>query len=188
MTWRPPVSDPFVDLTDRAALSEAVAARERERGRRERAAEVATWEGTLRDLAERGTHVVIRTAGDLVHRGVVLAVGIDHVAVRLASGATVLLAGDTLSSVRPEPGTVAPVAMGDRERSQDRTLVEALALMIEDEPELVLGLRGTTDPMAGTIMGLGEDVVTVRMSGGDRPVAYVPVAAIREIVLPGQGR
>jgi hypothetical protein len=185
MSWRPPEPDPFVELTDRAALRDAVTERERERGRRERAAEVATWEGTLRDLAERGMYVVVRTAGDLVHRGVLLAVGIDHVAMRLANGATVLLAGDTVCSVRPEPGSTAPVAMGDRERSQDRTLVETLALMIEDGPELSLGLRGAADPVAGTILGLGEDVVTVRMSGGDRPVAYVPVAAIREIVVPG---
>jgi len=185
MTWRPPEPDPFVELTDRAALRDAVAARGRERDRRGRAVEVATWQGTMRDLAEREEHVVVRTAGDLVHRGVLLAVGIDHVALRLANATTVLLAADTLRSVRPEPGSVAPVAMGDRERSQDRTLVEALARVLEDEPELVLGLRETVDPVSGTIVGLGEDIVTVRMSGRGRPIVYLPVAAIREIVVPG---
>jgi hypothetical protein len=185
MSWRPPEPDPLVELTDRAALRDAVAARGRERERHERAVEVATWQGTLRDLAERGEHVVLRTAGDLLHRGVLLAVGIDHVAVRADDGTIVLLAADTLRSVRPEPGRLAPVAMGDRERSQDRTLIETLARVMEDEPELVLGLRETADPVAGTIIGLGEDVITVRMSGGDRPTAYVPVTAIREIVIPG---
>jgi len=185
MTWRPPEPDPFVELTDRSTVRDAVAARGRERDRRDRAVEVATWQGTLRDLAEREEHVVIRTAGDLVHRGVLLAVGIDHVAVRFANRTTVLLAADTLRSVRPEPGSTAPAAMGDRERSQDRTLIEALALMIEHGPELVLGLRDMTDPVAGTVIGLGEDVVTVRLSGEDRATAYLPVSAIREIVVPG---
>jgi hypothetical protein len=185
MSWRPPTPDPFVELTDRAVLRDAVAARGRERDRRDRAVDVATWHGTLRDLAERCAPLTIRTAGDRVHRGVLLAVGVDHVALRLANDTTVLIIDDTLRSVRPEPGSVAPVAMGDRERSQDRTLAEVLAIVIEDRPELVLALRETADLVAGTIIGLGEDVVTVRMSGGDRATVYLPLAAICELVVPG---
>jgi hypothetical protein len=181
---RPPEPDPYVGLTDHATLRGAVAERGRERDRRDRAAEVATWDGTLRDLAERGAHLVVRTAGDRMHRGILLAVGIDHVAVRLANGATVMIAADTVRSVRPEPGSVAPVAMGDRERSQDRTLVEALAVVIEDRPDVVLGLRDTVDPVAGTVVGLGDDVVTVRLSGADRATVYLPLAAVREVVVP----
>jgi hypothetical protein len=185
MSWRPPESDPFVELTDRAALREAVTARGNERERRERAAEVATWDGTLRDLAEQGTNLVIRTSGDRVNRGVLIAVGIDHVAVRLANGSTLLIAADTVRSVRPEPGRSAPVAMGDRERSQDRTLTEVLAIVIESRPEVVLSLRDSVDPLVGTVIGVGEDVATVRLSGGDRPTVYLPLAAIRELLVPG---
>jgi hypothetical protein len=184
MSRRPPEPDPFVELTDRAVLRDAVDARGRERDRHDRAVDVATWHGTLRDLAERGAHLTVRTAGDRIHRGVLLAVGVDHVALRLANDTTVLIADDTLRSVRPEPGSVAPVAMGDRERSQDRTLAEVLAIVIEERREVVLALRETADPVTGTIIGLGEDVVTVRMYGGDRTTAYLPLGAIREIVVP----
>ena len=185
MSRRPPEPDPFVELTDRAVWREAVAARGRERDRRDRAADLATWDGTLHDLAERGVQLVIRSAGDRVCRGILLAVGIDHVAVRLVNGSTVLIAGDTVRSVRPEPGRTAPVATGDRERSQDRTLVEVLAIVIEERPELVLCLRETTDPIAGTVIGLGEDVVTVRIAGDERATVYLPLASIREVVVPG---
>lgn len=184
MSRRPPEPDPFVELTDRAALRDAVMARGQERGRRDRAADLATWDGTLRDLAERGAHLVIRTSGDRVHRGVLLAVGIDHVAVRLPDGSTVVIAADTVCSVRTEPGIVAPIATGDRERSEDRTLVEVMARVIEDRRDVVLSLRESVDPLVGTVVGLGEDVVTLKMSGGDRATAYLPVAAIRELLVP----
>lgn len=185
MSWRPPEPDPFVELTDRAALRDAVTERGRERDRRDRAVEVATWQGTLRDLAERETHLAIRTAGDRVHRGVLIAIGVDHLAVRLANDTTLLIADDTVRSVRPEPGSVAPVAMGDRERSQDRTLAEALAIVIEDRPDVVVALRDAADPVGGTVVGLGEDVVTIRTTAGDRAVTYLPLSAIREIAISG---
>lgn len=185
MTRRPPEPDPYVELTDRGVLRDAIVARGRERGRRERAAELATWEGTLRDLAERGGRLVVRTAGDRVHRGVLLAVGIDHLAVRSANGGTVLIAADIVRSVRPEPGSVAPIATGDRERSQDRTLLEALALVIEERPEVVFALREIADPIAGRVVGLGEDVITLRVDGSEGATIYLPVAALREIVVPG---
>lgn len=183
MVRRPPEPDPFVELTDAAVLREAVAARSDERGRLERARVLATWEGTLHDLAERGTPVVLRTSGDRVHRGLLRAVGIDHVAVRLPDAATVLIATDTIRTVRPGPGRAAPVAAGDRAWSQDRTLVEALALAVETSPEVALTLRETADPLSGSVIGLGEDVITLRPDGSERTAVYLPVTAVREVLL-----
>jgi hypothetical protein len=182
--WRPPQPDPFVELGDDERLRAAISARQEGRDRRDRAAEVATWVGTLRDLAERRIGVVVRLAADRVHRGSLAAVGRDHVALRLASGSMVLLMLDTIRSVRPEPGRAAPVAMGDRGNSQDRTLVEALERLAEQGTELVLALRDTADPVNVRIVGLGEDVLTVRTAGGDASTIYVPITALREILIP----
>lgn len=185
MSWRPPEPDPYVELTDQASLREAIASREEERSRRDRAVDVATWEGTLRDLAERRARLVVHTAGDRTHRGSLIAVGIDHVAIRLANGTTVLVASDTVRSVRPEPGSVANVATGDRERSQDRTLVEALGRIAEERPTVVVALRDLTDALTGTIIGLGEDIISLRVEGFDASVVYVPAPALREVIVPG---
>ena len=181
--WRPPEPDPFVELGDDERIRAAIEARQEGRQRRDRAAEVATWIGTLRDLAERELGVVVRLAADRVHRGSLAAVGQDHIALRLASGATVLIMIDTIRSVRPEPGRVAPVAMGDRGSSQDRTLVEALERLAEQSTEVVLALRDTEDPINVRLVGLGEDVLTVRTTGGDASTIYVPVTALREVVV-----
>lgn len=182
--WHPPEPDPFVELGDDERIRAAIEARQEGRQRRERAADVATWTGTLRDLAEQGVGVVVRLAADRIHRGVLVAVGRDHVALRLASGATVLIMGDTIRSVRTEPGRPAPVAMGDRGTSQDRTLVEALERIAEQSTEVVLVLRDTEDPINVRMVGLGEDVLTVRTTGGDAGAIYVPTTALREVVIP----
>jgi hypothetical protein len=183
--WRPPEPDPFVELGDDERLRAAVEARQEGRERRDRAAEVATWTGTLRDLAERQLGIVVRVAADRAHRGSLVAVGRDHVALRLASGSMVLIMTDTIRSIRPEPGRAAPVAMGDRGTSQDRTLVEALERVVEDATEVVLALRDIDDPVNVRVVGLGEDVLTLRTTGGGPSTIYVPVTALREILIPG---
>jgi len=183
MIWRPPEPDPYVDLADTAAHEAAVRARVEERARRDAAADVATWIGTLRDLAERAVSVSVLTSSGRSHRGSLAAVGIDHVALQLISGAIVLIALDTVRTVRPEPGQPAPVAMGDRERSQDRTLSEALQYIVDEQREIVLLLREVVDPMPGAVIGLGDDVLTLRVRGGDRGTLYVPLSAICELLI-----
>lgn len=177
---RPPDHDPYVELADDAAVHEAIAARTERRDRLQRATEIATWTGTLRDLAERAVPVVVRTSGDRLHRGTLAAVGIDHLAVRLVNDTVVLVALDTVRSVRPEPGRLAPIATGDRARSQDRTLVDALGRLVDDRRDIVIALRDVADLQVGQIVGLGEDVVTMRFEHG---TAYLPLAAIREVIV-----
>ncbi len=183
MSWRRPEPDPYLELTDDAALRDAVAARTEERRRRELAAEFATWTGTLRDLAERAVPVVVDVAGAHAHRGVLAAVGLDHLAVRLHAGMVVLVATDVVRTVRPEPGQAAPVATGDRERSQDRTLVEALVRVAEDRIRVGVAFRDVDDLATGQLVGLGEDVLTLRVDGVDQATIYAPTAAIREVLL-----
>jgi hypothetical protein len=182
-TWRLPEPDPYLGLTDEARVRAAVMARSAERQRRERAAELATWVGTLRDLAEREVAVVVRVVGDHAHRGRLAAIGVDHVAIGLGSGTLALVSLAAVRSVRPEPGRPAPVAMGDRERSQDRTLLEVLDHVLADHGRVAIGLLDLADPLTGVLIGLGEDVLTVRVDGAGRDVVYAPSAAVREVLL-----
>jgi hypothetical protein len=181
--WIPPTRDPYLDLADDAAHEAAVRARTEQREREERAAEVATWMGTLRDLAERGVAVSLRARSGRIHRGALVGLGTDHVAVRLHAGSLVLVSLAATRTVRPEPGELAPAAMGDRDRAQDRTLVEALARLVEERRPVMLVVRDVEDPLQGEVLGLGEDVLTLRLRGGDRGTVYLPLAAVDEVAV-----
>jgi ribosomal protein L27 len=181
--WTPPARDPFVDLADDAVHEAAVRARAEQRDREQRAAEVATWVGTLHDLAERRAVVILRTRSARAHRGALVGVGLDHVVIRLRNGASAMVALEAMRSVRPEPGQPAPPAMGDRDSDQARTMVEWLARLAEERRTVVVVLRDVDEPLQGEVIGLGEDVVTLRLLGADRGTVYLPIAALDEIVL-----
>lgn len=182
MSW-PPDPDGYLELGDRARLAEEVAARSERRSRLLRASEVATWAGTLEDLAEQRATVVISLAGGRTHRGALVAIGRDHVAVRIRAGQLALLATSALRSVRLEPGAAAAPATGDRERSEGRTLAEVLARCSEESTRVVVGLEGVDDLLPGEVLALGEDVVTFRVEARDHGVFYLPVVRVCEIVL-----
>lgn len=181
--WVPPRPDPYVDLADESAHQEAVRARAAERELRDRAVELAGWVGTLRDLAEAETSVSVRCRSGRVHHGTLLAVAEDFVAMRLPAGQLVALAGIAVTSVRPEPGGRAALAMGDRERAQDRTLLELLDRAASERRRIALCLDGSPEALQGVLAGVGEDVVTLRLDGRDRDLVYVRAGAILEAVV-----
>lgn len=180
---RPRNPDPFISLSDEAAQQRAVRARAEERSRREIAAAVATWVGTLRDLAEAGRVVTVLTGSGRAHRGVLVAVGVDHVAVGTESEGTALLRLDTLRAVRPEPVPDMPPAMGDRSWSQDRELPVWIERFLELELRVGLVLDGAAEALQGQLVALGEDVLTLRLDGRDRGLVYVNVAAVSEVLV-----
>lgn len=182
MSW-PPDRDRYLELGDRARLQEEIAARSEERSRLLRASEVATWAGTLEDLAERRATVVVRLAGGRTHRGTLVALGRDHVAVRTPGGQLAVLATSAVRTIRPEPGTAAAAATGDRERAAGRTLAELLERCREEATRIVVGLDGVDDPLTGEVAALGEDVVTFRVDAHDHALVYVPLSAVSAIVL-----
>jgi hypothetical protein len=181
--WTPPRRDPFVDLADEAAHEEAVRARARERALRDRAAELASWVGTLRDLAEREVGVVVLGRSGRAHRGVLVAVAEDYVAMRLPAGQVVALAAGAVTSVRPEPGLATAPAMGDRERAQDRTLLELIDRAAQERRRVALAAEGAGDLLQGTLAGVGEDVVSVRLDSHERGMVYLRLDAILEVVV-----
>ncbi|MFO7778201.1 MAG: hypothetical protein R6V28_07615 [Nitriliruptoraceae bacterium] len=182
MSW-PPDRDRYLEFGDHARLAEEVAARSERRSRLLRASEVATWAGTLADLVERRSPVVLRLAGSRTYRGALVALGRDHVAIRTPSGQVALVSISALRSVRPEPGAAAPPATGDRERSHGRTLAEVLERCTEESRRIVLGLDDVDELLTGEVIALGEDVVTFRVDAQDHGVLYLPVLSVREIVV-----
>lgn len=175
--------DPHLELADDARLAEEIVTRAERRSRTERAAELATWAGTLHDLAEREVAAIIRLDGGRSYRGRITAVGVDHVAVRTSGGALVLLLRQAIRAVRPQPGLRAPVAMGDRQRSVGRTLEEILLRLAQDGTRVALGLAGLDEPLAGHVLGFGEDVVTLRVEAGEHGIVYLPSSALRVILV-----
>lgn len=183
MSDLPTARDPFVELGDAARQEAEAAARAERRSRLERASEVATWRGTLRDLAERQLPVSLRLAGTRTRRGRLVALGADHLGLRTPAGQLVLVRLDAVRAVRPDPGLAAPVATGDRDRIDGRRIVEVLAAIVEDRQRVVLGCDGWEEPLVGVLAALGEDVLTMQLDGVQRDVVYLPLAAVVEVVL-----
>jgi hypothetical protein len=180
--WRPPATDPFVRLTDEGQLADAIAARNEERELRQQASELATFAGTMRDLAEARRHVTVRCATGRSYRGQLLAVAVDHLVVRAGDRATVHVATDQVSAVTVDPAVTTGWAAGDRDAAQDRTLDEVLARAVEARPTVVLVTRGDGEVHRGRLLAVGEDVVSVRGDGVGQ-VRYLPVTALSELVI-----
>jgi hypothetical protein len=163
-----------------ASADAASAARARERWLRQAADEEATFAGLLLDLAEHGGPVVVGGRAGRRHRGVVRAVGTDFVGLRTEQGGDVLLAFAGIASVRPEPG--AQPAVGDRPVSVDIGLVEALAVLAEDRPRVLVVTMADADGVAGELRSVGRDILSLRLDGARTP-AYVPMASVAEVRL-----
>ncbi len=178
--------DSFQEFVDVGRADEALRTRRRTQWLRQQAEEDATFLGTLTDLAERGGVVTLRTASGRAHQGVMIAVGHDYCAVRTVRGQMVYLALDAVDLVRPEPGIRHDAATGDRDALHDRTLLEVLARVVGDRPRVALVTRRGEQAVAGQLRAVGQDVVTVRLDGDERGVAYVRVGALTELTLLDQ--
>ena len=183
MSDQPAARDPFLVLEDDARQGAEAAARAERRSRLERASELATWRGTLRDLTERQLPVSLHLAGPRARRGRLVALGADHLGLRTPAGQLVLVRLDAVRTLRPEPGLSAPAATGDRDRIDGRRLVEVLATVVEDRQRVALGCDGSQEPLVGELAALGEDVLTMQLDGAQRSVVYLPLAAVSEVVL-----
>lgn len=177
----PTSRDPHLELLDDARHSNAVAERARERGLRQRDAEAATFVGLVRDLLESGETVTVVTAGERRHTGRVVDVARDHLVVDGPQGRT-LLCHDAVAQVRPRPGSGSGVAAGDRGAVTDRTLLEALSWLADERPTVVVAGRSRAEPLRGRLVGIGEDLLTIRAEGLDSPV-YVPLHGVAELTI-----
>jgi hypothetical protein len=166
-----------------ARVDEAVDARAREAFLRRTAGEGASFAGVLLDLAEQSGPVLLTLAGGRRHRGRLRAVGADFVVLETEQGSQVLVADRGIAAVRPDAG--APALAGDRPLTVAAGLAEALAIVAEDRPRVLLVVAGDADGLAGELRSVGQDVLVLRMDGSGRPTAYVPVANLVEVTLAG---
>lgn len=177
-----PFDDEFVALTDAVGHAEAVEARARRHERLAAAAEVASWLGTLRDLAEQGARVAVTTRGRRVVAGWLVGLSTDRLVLATATGETCHVRVAAVRMVRPEPGPPAPVATGDRAAPAEVTVEDVLDAAAEAGDDVVLHVRDVADPVRGALVGLGEDVATLRLDGPRRQTVYLPLAAIDAVV------
>jgi hypothetical protein len=181
--WQPTV-DPLVGLTDDERLAAAIQERAQVRDLTQRATELATLAGTLRDLAERRAGVSLLTVSGRTHRGSLLAVSVDHVVLATASGQQVLVRVDAIAVTRPDPDSRAPLAQGDREPATDQLLAERASLWVEDRPVLAVSVRGVPDLLRGRLLAVAEDLLTLSLDGARTPT-YVTIDAVEAVALEG---
>lgn len=165
-----------------ARVDEAIEQRRRAGWLRRQAAEEATFASVLVDLAEHGSPVVIDVAPGRRHRGRIILVGRDVVGLALPDGRSVQVALHAIATVRPQPRSV--LISGERRIDPSATLLAELRRHLEHRERLTLVLGGA-ETVAGTLLAVGSDVVTVGLDVGG--VVYVPVWSLTEVSVPESG-
>jgi hypothetical protein len=169
-------------------VDDAARARSRERWLRVQAEEEGTLAGVLVDLLESGAPVTVHTRSGARHAGTVRAVGADFVA--LAPGGPggpggraeeVLVALDAVTSVRSRPG--ARPLVGDRPGAPGLRLVDVIVRLAAEREQVRIAEVGG-DAVTGVVQSVGLDVAVVRGVGDPPAIAYLPLAAIAEVVVP----
>ena len=169
-----------------ARAQEAAEARVRERWLRQAAEEEASFAGLLVDLAESGRPVSVTTVTGRRHRGPIVAVGTDFVAVGGHEGRLVLVALAAAAEVRAAGGgTQRPPAAGSGRDALGVTLAEVLAQAVATRPRVAVVLGAVT--VVGELRAVGTDVLTVRTDGEPAGLSYVTLASVSEVSLFDSG-
>ena len=174
--------DPLVALLDDARAAERATARRRGGSLRRQAEEEATLAGAMIDLSERGSLVAVGSRSGRTSSGTVAAVARDFVVVR-SEGADACISLAAVSSVRLPGGERHRPPTGSRQPALDLLLVEVLAGLSAERPRITLVTRGD-GVLAGELVAVGADVVTLRMDGDHRTLCYVAAAAVEEVLVP----
>ena len=172
-----------------ARVDDAARTRSRERWLQVQAAEEGSLAGVLVDLLEAGAPVTVHTRSGARHLGTVRAVGADFVALapggpggpggRRAEEVVVALAAVT--SVRSRPG--ARPLVGDRPIAAGLRLVDVIARLAAEREQVRIAAVGG-DAVTGVVQSVGLDVAVVRGVGDPPSIAYLPLDAIVEVVVP----
>ena len=165
------------DLLDTARADAVAADRRRARWLSKQAEEAATFVGALLDLAEHGHPVSLGCRGGRRVDGVIRAIGTDVVVLDDRIGDVVAVCVAAIAVVRPAPELAAVAATGARTPSLDVTLGELLGRVVHDRPDVGLALE-TGDVVAGVLVAVGEDVLTVQVADGPGGLAYVALSSV----------
>lgn len=168
----------LVSLTDDARAEAGARTRRLTGSLRRQAEEEGTVAGILLDLAERHEHVVLTTAGDRTLRGTICIIGADFVTLRSPAGERTWVPTGRIASVRTEP--VVARTVGDRVVRVAETLRGHLASSAGERPWVSVHPLGS-ETVSGTLLAVGQDVLTVRSDQGT--TTYVPTALIDDLTL-----
>ncbi|MGH9069421.1 MAG: hypothetical protein ACRD0J_18300 [Acidimicrobiales bacterium] len=175
--------------------TEAAASRRKQAWLSRQAAEGATWEAVVLELAERRATVAIRTMAGRTHRGRLVAVGGDYVLLAPAQGG----AGTRATFFRTSSVATIQSRDGARRRpsgADDRgptgalasarapRLADVLTGLCSDRPRVTAGL-GSGGTLVGELHWVGADVVGVRLDGDPPTTVTVRLDAIGELSVLG---
>lgn len=162
-----------------ARVEEAAAERSRERWLRQQSAEQARLTGIALDLAEQGATATVATTTGRQHRGTVVAVGEDFVAVAPGPRSVVLIAFAAITLLRPPPGRAE--GTGDRSPPHSAWLADVLTGVAADRAHVRIALG--PDVVSAELRAVGADVVTLRIDGAPPTTAYARLSAVTEVWL-----
>jgi len=165
------------ELLDDARADDVAAGRSRARWLARQAEESATFVGVLLDLAEHGYGLVLTCAGGRRVDGVVRALGVDVVVLDDRAGDVVVVPVAAIAVVRPAPDVETVAAAGRRTPTLDVRHEELLGRLVDDRPDVSIALV-TGDAVAGTLVAVGADVLTVRVADGGAGLAYVALSSV----------
>jgi hypothetical protein len=169
-----------------ARVGEAAASRSREGWLRQAASEDASLVGTLVDLAERGTPVVVTMRSGRRLRAAIWRVGADCVAVQHDDRRVSWLALNAVAAIGAEPGGQA-VPTGTRRVESEVTLADVLGDLVADQATVAVFLSDMTDPLRGRLVGGGRDIVRLTRSGESPDEVVIAVQVVSEVVLVDSG-
>jgi hypothetical protein len=169
-----------------ARADEAAASRSREGWLRQAAGDDATLAGTLVDLAERGTAVVLTMRSGRRLRAAIWRVGADCVAVRLEDRRVSWIALTAVAAIGAEPGG-RTLPTSTRSVESEVTLVEVLGDLVADQATVAVFLGDMTDPLRGRLVGGGRDIVRLASSGATSDEVVIAVQAVSGVVLVDSG-
>ena len=194
MTENPDQLDRLVEeLTRWSALEragETAAGRMREGWLRRQAAEEATWAGLAGDLAERRADVVVHVAAGRVHRGRLVASGMDFILLVVGDESSrpvpTVLALAFVTAIRRPTGDVPLGPAGRRADENLPTFASLLNRLSGQRPRIRVVLSGG-ETVVGDLDAVGEDVAVIRLLDGQAAVAYLRLVAVAEVSLLGSG-
>ncbi len=163
-----------------AQVDEAARARAQERWLQQQASEETTFVSVLADLSERAKAVLVHTSAGHHHRGRVRALGVDFAVLGTGAGTDVLIATNSISSVRTQPGDA--LAQSGRMIGLHLHLADAMLAMAADRPRVTV-TTSDNSTVNGNLVSVGRDVITVRIDGDTRSNVYIPVGSVCEIAL-----
>lgn len=159
----------------------AAAARARERWLRQQASEDATLAGSLIELCEAGSPVMLSTASARL-QGHVVAVGADCCLLVAAGAGPCLVRLDRLSTVVPTPDDDRPTPRGARPATLSLSFFDILATLAADRSPVTVTLAGG-NRVTGELLGVGADHLQLRSGDTSRRLTLVALASLELCIL-----